>query len=84
MYPNIVASLTSPYIHEVGIVHGESPDAVSGSKVLFSDCLGEEVYTFGSFSVATNLFVARILTGGNVIGGHQLIVSIKLIDKKSL
>jgi hypothetical protein len=57
MYPNIVASLTPPYIHEIGIVHGEGPDTVSGSEVLFSDGLGEEVYTFGSFSVATNPFV---------------------------
>jgi hypothetical protein len=84
MYPNIVASLTPPYIHEIGIVHGEGPDTVGGSEVLFSDGLGEEVYTFGSFSIATSPFVPQILTGGTIIGGYQLIVPIKLIDKKSL
>jgi hypothetical protein len=84
MYPNIVASLTPPYIYEIGIVHGEGPDTVGGSKILFADGFGEEVYAFGSFPVATNPFVTEVLTGGTMIGGYQLIVSIKLIDKKSL
>ena len=84
MYPNIVASLTPPYIYEIGIVHGEGPDTVSGSEVLFSDGFGEEVYTFGSLSIATNPFVPEVLTGGTIIGCYQFIVPIKLIDKKSL
>jgi hypothetical protein len=80
----LLPPLTPPYIYEIGIVHGEGPDTVSGSEVLFSDGFGEEIYAFGSFSITTSFFVTKVLTGGTMIGGYQLIVSIKLIDKKSL